>query len=654
MKKTVSVLIVSALFVLSAFFILASSGDSGNIVSTPSIGPHNMGNLPGTSYVFNMTTEDSDFLWYSQPGGGGPAGGNGSMFGTWSGTPYGNGTSTSFGYVNLGGSDDFGPMIVSASATVITTEFEINQNEYTSPVSYLESSSGHYVLSPTSVLAPFNTLGMPTYELISGYLNFSGMPSAANYTGGFLLQVQYVQVNGPVPPMMQQNMPVSHHPLPPPPAPPGPMRGPLAQGNAFTNIISAYPYTVYSSTYRYLVLAFNVYAQNPNGVTYNRQYYQFSQELNRILPDAGIVYFDSSVQNLTSAVMDLPSGSTIVMEPGTYQINAPIIITHSLTITSEFTGPGEMATLVAPKIQSIGGEQPRSIFQIGGTNDPNINAGFGVSTPVTIQFLHFKGAGVEVPGTGASYLTLSDNVFTNMYKEAIGYHGNFFESGQFGTHLLISGNHVNGAGMPSVSDGIFIGNAFNSTIQGNYIIDTGWAGIILTGASQGDEGYNMVYNNYVSYVPHEGIQVAFGTHDAIVHNVVTFAGEAASVSGRDAAIAVFNPDQNNLTISGNLLENSFEGVGFDQSGTGSSSNPMGTDISIHFNDLLHNSVDVYNGATGTLDAKLNYWGSPLGPTTGMISGNVSYNPWQRVPIMGELGPGVGFFLIPPGPSSPFM
>ncbi len=652
MKKTVSVLIVSALFVLSAFFILTSSGDSSNITSTPAIGPHNAGNLPGTSYVFNMTTEDSDFLWYSQPGGGGPAGGNGSMFGTWSGTPYGNGTSTSFGYVNLGGSEDFGPMTVSVSATIITTEFEINQNEYTSPVSYLESENGHYVLRPTSVLAPFNTLGMPTYELVSGYLNFSGMPSVANYTGGFLLQVQYVQVNGPAPTMMQQNMPVSH---PLPHSPPGPMKGPLAQGNAFTNIISAYPFTVYSSTYRDLVLAFNVYTQNPNGIAYNGMYYQFSQELNKILPDAGIVYFDSSVQNLTSAVMDLPPGSTVAMEPGTYEINTPIIITHSLTITSDFTGFGEMATLVAPQTQTLGGGQPRSIFQIGGTNDPNTNAGFGVSTPVTIQSLHLEGAGVEVPGTGASYLALSDNVFTNMYKEAIGYHGNFFESAQFGTHLLISGNYVNGTGMPTGSDGIFIGNAFNSTIQGNYITDTGWAGIILTGASQGDEGYNMVYNNFVSHIPHEGIQVAFGTHDKVVHNMVSYAGQAALVSGRDAAIAVYNPNQNNLTIFGNVLENSYEGIGFDQLGTPYSSNAIGANIYINFNDLVHNTVDAYNGATGTLDAKYNYWGSPFGPAPGMISGHIDYTPWLRAPVMGQGGIGVGLiFLVTPGATSPFI
>ena len=56
--------------------------------------------------------------------------------------------------------------------------------------------------------------------------------------------------------------------------------------------------------------------------------------------------------------------------------------------------------------------------------------------------------------------------------------------------------------------------------------------------------------------------------------------------------------------------------------TGNSSNPMGTDISIHFNDLLNNVVYVYNGATDILDAKLNYWGSSFGSAPGMISGHI--------------------------------
>lgn len=652
MKKTIPVLIVSALFVISAFFILASAGNPGNDQYSPSIGPHPGINPPGYTYVFNMTTEDSDFLWYSQPGGGGPAGGNGSMFGTWSGTPYGNGSSTSFGYINLGGSHDFGPMTVNSAAGTITTEFEINAGEFTSPVTYTNNGNGHYVLKPTSVLAPFMTLGMPTYELVSGYLNFTGQPSAANYTGGFLLQVQYVHIGGPFPSVTPPNSQFpAGLPLSMPPSPHGMPIGKIGPMSVVNTVVSVYPYTVYSSTYGDFIFAYNVYTQNPNGVTYNGMYYQFTSGLNTILPNAGIVFYDSTVANLTSAVINLPAGSTIAMEPVTYQINSPVIITHSLTITSVDSAPGQMATLMAPVTQTLGFKEPGSVFQIGGTHDPNTNAGMGVSSPVTIESLHFEGAGVEIPGTGASYLTVSNNLFTDMYKEAIGYHGNSFGSGSFGSHLVISGNYVNGSGMPSGTDGIFVGNAFNSTIEGNYVTDTGWAGIILTGYTQGDEGYNLVSNNYVSHIPHEGIQVAFGTHDLVAHNYVSYAGEAAVLQGRDAAIAVYNPDQNNLTIVGNTLENSFEGIGFDQSGTSYSNNTLGANIAINFNELLHNTVDAYNGATGVLNAKYNYWGSPFGPTPGMISGNVTYAPWLHAPIVRPMGFGIGpLFQMPGGPA----
>ncbi|OWP56883.1 MAG: hypothetical protein B2I17_03755 [Thermoplasmatales archaeon B_DKE] len=652
MKKTIPVLIVSALFVISAFFILASAGNPGNDQYSSSIGSHPGINPPGYTYVFNMTTEDSDFLWYSQPGGGGPAGGNGSMFGTWSGTPYGNGSSTSFGYINLGESHDFGPMTVNSAAGTITTEFEINAGEFTSPVTYTDNGNGHYVLKPTSVLAPFMTLGMPTYELVSGYLNFTGQPSVANYTGGFLLQVQYVHIGGHFPSITPPNSQFPPGlPLSTTPSTYGMPIGKIAPMSVVNTVVSAYPYTVYSSTYGDFIFAFNVYTQNPNGVPYNGMYYQFTSGLNNILPNAGIVFYDSTVANLTSAVINLPAGSTVAMEFGSYSINSPVIITHSLTITSADSASGQMATLIAPAIQTLGSGQPRSVFQIGGTNDPNINAGMGVSAPVTIESLHFEGSGVQIPGTGASYLTVSNNLFTDMYKEAIGYHGNSFGSGSLGSHLVLSGNCVNGSGMPSGTDGIFVGNVFNSTIEGNYVTDTGWAGIILTGASQGDEGYNLISNNYVSHIPHEGIQVAFGTHDLVAHNYVNYAGEAAAVDGRDAAIAVFNPNQNNLTIVGNTLENSYEGIGFDQSGTLYSSNALGANILINFNDLLHNTVDAYNGATGVLNAKYNYWGSPFGPTPGMISGNIAYAPWLHAPIVGPMGFGIGpLFQMPGGPA----
>jgi len=348
-----------------------------------------------------------------------------------------------------------------------------------------------------------------------------------------------------------------------------------------------------------------------------------------------------------NAVANASSGDTVLIGPGNYVVDSPIIITEDLTIEPLFpmgpgpqppgpgpgTGPGPNAVniLVYPS-ESVGPGQPRSAFQIGGTDDPEANAGSGVFGPVVIQGLNFEGAGIEVPGTGASSLTIQDNTFTDLFKEAIGYHGNSGLSPGLGEYIDILGNYINGTGMPSGYNDIFIGNVFNSEISDNYIIYSGHGGIILTGASQGDEGYNTISHNFVKDIPNEGIQVAFGTNDIVSYNVVINAGEAASVAGRDAAIALFNPDQSNIVISYNLLQNSYEGVGFDQAGTSYSSNAMGSGISITYNDLINNVVDVYNGASSTLSATNNYWGSPSGPTQSEVSGPVNYIPWLTHPV----------------------
>ena len=657
-KKMFFALIISAVFIMSAFLILAGVHTEQSVSAdiahhTPAVVPP----LGPGSYTFNLTTEDNDFLWYSMPGGGGPLGGNGSMFGTWSGTPFGNGTSTSFSYVNLGGSQDFGPLTVNGN--VITTEFQINSGEFTSPVSYVEEGNGHYVLSATSVSAPFTILGMNTYELLSGYLNFSGMPSYDNFTGGFLLQLQYTPLgNGPN--VLMHNMPHSFiTPVPPVATPPGPITPPGSQNPLKmldNSIISSYPYTVYSSSYNSLITGFNVYTQNQNGVLYNGTYYQFASALNEIAPNAGVTYFASAESNLSAAVSDLPSYSTIVVESGVYDVVSPMILTHPLAIVSAPLPVSKQPILIAPETQTLGPGEPSSVFQIGGAYDPSFDAGIGLVGPVLISGIHFEGAGIEIPGTGASYLTIQGNTFTDLYTSAIGYHGNPGPTDSLGTHISILNNYINGTGMPVGTDDIFVGNVFNSTIMGNYIEYAGWAGIIVTGSAQGDQGYNTIYGNYVSHIPHEGIQIAFSTHDVVAYNHVYYAGEAASVKGRDAAIAVFNPNQNNLSVFGNVLEYSFEGIGFEQAGLGYSSTPMGANIYFNFNDLVHNSVDVYNGATAFLDATYNYWGSPAGPTTGDISGNVTYSPFLRAPVPMFPGPGITMLPLIPGmpPTNTFI
>jgi hypothetical protein len=352
---------------------------------------------------------------------------------------------------------------------------------------------------------------------------------------------------------------------------------------------------------------------------------------------------------IADAVSNASSGNTILIAPGNYFLDSPIIITQPLTVeplsmmgpspppSPPGPGPGPQqgpngVYIYVPEDQSVGNGQPRSAFQIGGTNDPESNAGSGVSGPVLIQGLNFEGAGIEVPGTGASYLTIEENTFTNLFKEAIGYHGNAELTSGLGTYIEIIGNYIDGAGMSPNYDAIFAGNVFNSVISDNYIIYAGHGGIILTGTSQGDEGYNTISYNFVKNIPNEGIQLAFGTNDIVDYNVVVNAGEAASVQGRDAAIALFNPDQNDINVSYNLLENSYEGIGFDQAGTSYSSNPMGSGIVVILNDLINNAVDVYNGASSSLNAVKNYWGSPSGPTPTEISGGVDYIPWLTHPV----------------------
>jgi hypothetical protein len=71
---------------------------------------------------------------------------------------------------------------------------------------------------------------------------------------------------------------------------------------------------------------------------------------------------------------------------------------------------------------------------------------------------------------------------------------------------------------------------------------------------------------------------------------------------------------------------------------------MGSGIVVTFNDLINNAVDVYNGASSSLNAKNNYWGSPSGTTSSEISGLVDYTPWLTHPV--PLPP-----PLPPPPST---
>ncbi|MDG6905428.1 MAG: right-handed parallel beta-helix repeat-containing protein [Nitrososphaerota archaeon] len=364
----------------------------------------------------------------------------------------------------------------------------------------------------------------------------------------------------------------------------------------------------------------------------------------------------SSVGN---AVGNATSGDTVTVAPGTYDVSSPTIITVPLTITSE---TGQYATggvtLVASSSESVPCMGEPSVFQLGGTSNMCSNAGSPVSG-VTIEGLNFVGAGIQVPGIGAANVTIANNNFTNLFWEAIGYHGNPIGTGAgtvsapLDTHILIIQNSITnvgcapGVGSTScIASGIamWLGNMQESAVVFNHITNTSYAGILLTGTAQGDEGNNLVFGNVLTNIPHQGIQIAFGNNVNVANNNVTNAGTAASNSslgateGRDCAVCVYNPGQTNIRINSNSLLDSYDGVGVAQV-----SGALGTGIQVNFNRIAGNTHDgVANYATsGALDATHNYWGCTTGPnTTGCDSvyGNVTYIPWLTLPTP--------FFQIP--------
>ncbi|MCE5359392.1 MAG: cell wall-binding repeat-containing protein, partial [Acidithiobacillus sp.] len=161
----------------------------------------------------------------------------------------------------------------------------------------------------------------------------------------------------------------------------------------------------------------------------------------------------------------------------------------------------------------------------------------------------------------------------------------------------------------------------NSTISDNVINGTTWAGILLTGtvpngatACLSQESGNTITGNLVKNVPHEGIQVACGSNDIVNQNNVINAGTAGSGDtggNRNSAISLYNSNQSNISIEGNDLVNSFQGLTIGQFGQ----HTLGQNVAANFNAIEGNSnAEVGNYATsGTLDASNNWWGSG-GPT----------------------------------------
>lgn len=329
-------------------------------------------------------------------------------------------------------------------------------------------------------------------------------------------------------------------------------------------------------------------------------------------------------QTIAEAVAAAPPGATIKVLPGTYTVSSPIDLSQSVTIQS---AAGASRRVV------ITGQAPVFLLQDGSS---------GV-TGVTIKGLVFRNITnasangvITVPGYGAGDVRILDNTFVNTATQAIGYHGNAGLPAPLGTHFNIVGNRIDQV-TGSLQSGIFVGNLMDSRIVDNVVEHTAWAGIIATAAGPGDTGRLVIARNFVSSVPHEGIQVAFGDHVLVRDNVVTHAGMDGYASpnvSMDAAVSLFNTDQSSITVTHNTLVNNYQGVELGQANFPPSLSAVGSNIVIRRNNLVNNpGGDVVNNATsGSLNATLNWWGTRHGPSPTDVVGTVLDSPYLRHPV----------------------
>lgn len=341
--------------------------------------------------------------------------------------------------------------------------------------------------------------------------------------------------------------------------------------------------------------------------------------------------------SIAHAATVAPSGATVLVEPGTYTTSVDLSKPIALSAFSMFgpvvlTGPGPIFELYNPTSPTAG--------VVG----------------VTIQGFDFENVTgsayngvITVPGQGAGDVSILDNTFSNVTDEAVGYHGNNGLATPLGTGWRIVGNTVDGV-TGTASSGMFLGGLSHSVIADNSITDTQHAGILLTanGTAPPANVDNQVTDNRVSNVPYEGIQVAHGTNVSVIGNDVTDAGTACMGStpatgcgtpthSSASALMLFNANQTNITLEGNVATDSYIGLAVGQppySGTG----PLGTGIVVRNNDFsedMHAGIAGYAPATSaSLTARSNWWGCPGGPSTSGCSaviGTVTYTPWLTHP-----------------------
>lgn len=235
----------------------------------------------------------------------------------------------------------------------------------------------------------------------------------------------------------------------------------------------------------------------------------------------------------------------------------------------------------------------------------------------------------------AHNVTIRDNIFSGSEGRAIFttqggadvYRNNWFITENIIENMSTSTNPFQA--------GMMVNSIQSSSITNNQISTTSYGGIQIGYASS-----TVISDNNITDVPRSGIQVGHSNAITIENNIITNAGTYQEVMpdargfgvhtddiSENGGITIYNADQTNLTITGNTISNSWNGIAIrdDQSlgaalGLGNLVNENSITGSIHY--------AVENLSTGDdLSAEHNYWGSASPSFNTLMYGGVDYSPW---------------------------
>ncbi|MEA5079159.1 MAG: DUF1565 domain-containing protein, partial [Anaerolineaceae bacterium] len=136
--------------------------------------------------------------------------------------------------------------------------------------------------------------------------------------------------------------------------------------------------------------------------------------------------------------------------------------------------------------------------------------------------------------------------------------------------------------------------------------------------------------------------------DSQITGVVISGNTIVGVNKTDANTRgiLVNGDVQGAVITNNDIRNVLSGIVI-SAGAGNSVDP--SDTSVEKNRLVDNGAGIsFSGTSANLDASPNWWGSLVGPSTGAISGLVTYTPWCLNEACTLFGPVDGKLTLPDG------